>query len=413
MTLTEPLPAEVRAPDGAPPPAKPGVSRRSFLRRAGLAGGTLVVVAAGGGTYRAYDNGVFEGGDGGAYDAWRDWDKARGPLALVSAAVLAANPHNSQAWTFRITGARIDVFADRDRSIGTIDPFDREMYTGLGAALENLMLAAPANGYRARLRLLPDAAQPLHAASIKLSPGPRRRASLHAVIADRHTDRSAYDGRAIPAGTLAQMAALSGGLPGTRLFWFSSPAERQRIGTLMIDAAHAVTADRQQSIDGFALFRSSWDDIQRYKDGLTLDAQGLSTLTTAIAKLLPASSRAAGDKFWLDQTRKTHTKTAAAYGIVAVPDSTDNAQRLAGGRLLERVHLWTAANGLSLQHMNQMTERADRERQLNLTPRFGPAVADLITARGWQPLVTFRVGFPKGDDGRRQSPRRPARTVIA
>src|ERR1700737_3776484 len=78
-----------------------GHSRRAFLRRAGLAGGAALVDSAGGLTYRAYDPGVCEGGDGGAYDAWRDWQKGRGPLALVSAAVLAANPHNSQAWVFR------------------------------------------------------------------------------------------------------------------------------------------------------------------------------------------------------------------------------------------------------------------------------------------------------------------------
>ena len=44
-----------------------GLSRRSFLRRAGLAGGTAVVVCAGGLSYRAYDRGVFEAGEGGAY----------------------------------------------------------------------------------------------------------------------------------------------------------------------------------------------------------------------------------------------------------------------------------------------------------------------------------------------------------
>ncbi len=129
------------------------------------------------------------------------------------------------------------------------------------------------------------------------------------------------------------MAALSGGLPGTRLYWFTSPADRRRIGTMMVDAARAVTRDTQQSVDGFTLFRSSWDDIQRSKDGLTLDAQGLSALTTAVAKLLPASDRASGDRVWVDQTHATHTRTAAAYGIVAVPDPGDNAQRLTGGRL--------------------------------------------------------------------------------
>lgn len=376
-------------------------------------GGTAVVVSAGGLSYRAYDQGVFEAGDGGAYDAWRDWEKGSGPLALVSAAILAANPHDYQAWVFHVTPSRIDLFADRKRSLGSIDPFEREMYVGLGCALENLLQAAPAHGYRARLTLLPTPGQRVHAARVELAGGPRRRGALYEAIPKRRTDRSAYRSEPVARGVLAQMSALAGGLPGARLYWFTTDADRARIGTLMLDAARAITQDEQQSRDGFRLFRSSWDAIQKHNDGLTLDAQGLSALTTAVAKLLPAASRGAGDRFWVDQTRKTHTKTAAAYGIVAVPDAADPAHRLNGGRLLERTHLWAAANGIALQHMNQMTERADRERQLGLPARFGTPVQALISDPGWEPLVTFRVGYAKGDDGRRLSPRRPAEDVTA
>lgn len=406
-------PATPRAsPDESGQPVQ-GVSRRSFLHRAGLVGATALVVSAGGLSYRAYDRGVFEAGEGGAYDAWRDWEGGSGSLALVSAAILAANPHDYQAWVFRATPSRVDVFADRNRALGTIDPFDREMYVGLGCALENLLQAAPAHGYRAKLTLVPTPGQPVHVARVDLRPGPRRRGALYEAIPERRTDRSAYQPKALPAGALAQMTALAGGLPGARLYWFGNDGDRALIGGLMVDAARAITRDDQQSRDSFRLFRSSWDDIQKHKDGLTLDAQGLSALTTAMAKLLPASDRESGDKFWVEQTRKTHTETAAAYGIVAVPDAADNADRLTGGRLLERVHLWTATNGIALHHMNQMTERADRERQLRLRPRFGPAVQALIPDGERQPLVAFRVGYAKGNDGRRKSPRRPAQDVVA
>ena len=138
-----------------------------------------MVVSAGGLSYRAYDQGVFETGDGSAYDAWRDWEKGSGPLALVSAAILAANPHDYQAWVFHVTPSRIDLFADRQRSLGSIDPFEREMYVGLGCALENLLQAAPAHGYRTQLTLLPTPGQRVHAARVDLAGGPRRRWALY------------------------------------------------------------------------------------------------------------------------------------------------------------------------------------------------------------------------------------------
>ncbi|HST43153.1 MAG TPA: hypothetical protein VLK58_26745 [Conexibacter sp.] len=404
-----------QAPDAAAtaaPAEGAGLSRRTFLRRAGAAAGAVVVVGAGGVSYRAYDNGVFSTGDGPAYDAWREWDRGDGPAALVAAAVLAPNPHNSQAWAFHVQDDQIDLFADHDRSTGALDPFGRELQVGLGAALENLLLAAPAHGYRAVTRLRPTPGEPVHAARVELSGGARRRSALYEAIPHRHTDRSPYDSGPVPARSLAAMSALADDLPHARVHWLADPTQLRRTGTLMVAAAEAVTRDRQQSVDGFRLFRSDWDAIQRHKDGLTLDTQGLSELTTVAAKLLPSYSRANGDSFWVDQTRDVHTKTAAAYGIVTVPDARDDAQRLTGGRLLQRIHLWTAANGLSLQHMNQITERADRERQLGLSRRFGDAIQALVPA-GSQPLVAFRIGHPRSDDGRRLSPRRPAREVIA
>lgn len=412
-TLSSPPPTPTAARGAHDDRADTAFTRRALLRKAGLAGGTVLVLSAGGISYRAYDNGVLTAGDGGAYAAWEEWEAGSGPSALVSAAILAANPHDTQAWLFRITGSSIDLFADRARSLGSIDPFGRELVTGLGCALENLMQAAPANGYRATLRLTPTPSDPVHVARVSLAPGPRRRGALYRAIPDRHTARSAYAERPVAPAALAGMGALAAGLPGARVHWFDSQGDRARIGALMVAAARAVVADAQQSRDGFVWFRSSADEIQKRKDGLTLDAQGLSALTTAVAKLLPASSRSAGDRFWVDQTRKTQTRTAAAYGIVTVPDARDDAARLTGGRLLERIHLWTAANGLALQHMNQMTECADRELELGRPPRFGDALRTLIPEGGGEPLVAFRIGHAAGGEGRRRSPRRPAREVIA
>jgi hypothetical protein len=395
-----------------PGPSGQGQTRRSFLRRGGVAAGTVLVVSAGGLGYRAYDEGVLQIGEGGAYDAWRDWNKQRGPMALVAAAILAANPHNSQPWVFHVSPHQIDVFADTARNIGAVDPLLREVYVGLGAALENLMLAAPANGYRADVSLLPTPGQPIHAATVKLSSGPPRRSELYAQIPNRHTDRSAYKAQAVPTATLAQMTALAADVPDTRVYWYTSNADRGRIGALMVQAAQALTRDRQQSIDDNRWFRHDWDAIQHYKDGLTLDAQALPALTAAIAKLLPATSRQCNDTFWVKRTRDPQVKTAASYGIVAVRDPHSNAQRLIGGRLLERIHLWTAAHGLSLGHMNQITERVDREHQLGLAPTFGDASRQLIPDPGFQQLVAFRIGYPSGTDGRHLSPRIPATQVL-
>ena len=388
-----------------------GVSRGTFLRRAGLGIGTVLVVGAGGLGYRAYDQGVLEVGEGPAYAPWSEWKQHEGLLPLVAAATLAPRPHNAQAWLFRLAPSRIDLFADRSRNTGAIDPFKREMYVGLGAALENLVLTARARGYASVVTLMPEGPQSTHAARIELSQSATQESELYLQIPKRHTNRYPYvPAKDVPGSAVRAMRALTTrDTPDARLFWYTSRAERARLGDLLVAATEAIVADPDQSRSDYDWFRQTWDEIQRQRDGITVDAAGLSDLTAALAKLLPAQSLKATGEAWLTATRERHTKTAAAYGIVAVRDAGDNSQRLQGGRLLERIHLWTAAHGLALQHMNQLTERADREVELVLAPRFGDALRDLIPT-GWQPLSSFRAGYSTHTPPK--SPRRAIEAVI-
>jgi hypothetical protein len=387
------------------------MNRRSLLRRAGLAAGTIAVGGAGALGYRAYDQGVLQLGQGPAYEPWADWKQHKGLIPLVAAATLAPNPHNSQPWLFRVRSNRIDLFADASRNVGAIDPFKREKYIGLGAALENLVVAAEATGQRATVTLMPEGADSDHAARIEFSRATKRNSFLADQIAKRHTNRYAFvTGKDIPAGALTAMTALADAATSdARVLWFSSDRQRTQLSSLLVAATEAIIRDPDQSRSDYQWFRQTWDKIQRQRDGITIDASGLPELTQALAKLLPAQSRGATGDAWLTATRDRHTKTAAAYGIVAVRDTTDNQQRLKGGRLLERAHLWATGNGIALQHMNQLTERADRERELAIKPQFGDALEQLLPD-GWQALSLFRVGYPTHTPSK--SPRRAVEAVI-
>lgn len=408
------LPGNGRA--GGEDPAGP--DRRTALRALGAVGGGLLVAAGGGLAWRVWDQGVFEVGDGPAYRPWDTWQDGDGLLPLVRAAVLAPSPHNAQAWTFAVGTDRIDLDVDAARGTGPVDPFEREMYVGLGAALENLVLAAWARGYRPTVTTSP-LREARSVVSVALQPVTARPGALHRAIPHRHTNRFAYADRDVPAEALSRMAGLGHdaglGTPtddlgnDVTLLWFDRPADRARISELLVAATQAFVADAEQIGTDYRWFRQSWDDIQRLRDGITLDCAGLPALTAAMAKLLPAQSPDATARSWLDSVRTRHVATARAYGVVAVRDTDDLAQRIAGGRLLERVHLWATGNGLALHHMNQVTERADRERQLGSRAEFTDALAALMPD-GWQGLVMFRVGHPTRTPNR--SPRRSVADVL-
>jgi hypothetical protein len=378
-------------------PAGAGVTRRALLKGFGTGALTVLVAGIGVGSYRVYSNGVLDSGDGAPYDPWSHWREDAGGLGMVAAAILAANPHNSQSWTFAVTPTTVDVFADLTRRTGALDPFGREQMIGLGAAVENLVLAAQARGYHAAVALMPEPSDPTHAARVTLTPGPVTSSASYDAIGLRHSNRGPYTNQAVSTGALTALGASVDGLPGVSVRWFTSASEMATMSSLLNDAASAVVSDQQQSQDAFAWFRNDRADIDSHRDGLTLDGQGLAPLMLSLAKLAPASTRDAGDAFWLDQTLTVHTRTAAAYGVITVADVTAPEQRLTGGRVLQRIHLAATTAGIALQHMNQVTERIDRELALGATATFGPRLEALLAPSGDSVLSTFRVGYPARD----------------
>lgn len=385
------------------------MDRRRFLGIVGLGVGTLAVAGAGGLTWRAVDGGVFATGTGPAYAAWDESSPSgQNAMGMVRAAVLAANAHNTQPWHFKVAKDRIDLFADTSRNIGTMDPLDREMHISLGCAIENLVLAGPSNGKDSTVALLPDPADRTHIARVDLVPTHRSASPLFAAIANRHTNRAAYDARRHV--TQRQLDALGSLIdaPDTELVWFTRADDKRGFGDLTIRATEAIIADPQQAADDFAWYRTDWHDIQSRKDGITIDPSGQSPLIRALAKILPVSRQQNNDG-WLRGTRETQIPTAAAFGALVVRDPLDPVLRLRVGRIWQRMHLSASSTGLAMQPLCQIPERIDRERSAGLPADFTTAMAAILPAR-WHPIMTFRIGYPTTEALR--SPRRPATDVV-
>jgi hypothetical protein len=384
-----------RQEQGMPLSSPPGMPRKKLSRRKALtlAGTGALVLATGGGVWRATDQGVFSTGEGPAYVPWDDWHTGTpGPLNLVCAAILAANPHNSQPWLFHVSQTRVDLYADLQRNIGTVDPFLREMHLGLGCALENLLVAAPANGSTTKVTLLPDASDETLVARIELAPSNAPVSTLYPVIPQRHTNRYPYDTvRPVTTTTLVALSALNDD-PAIHVFWFAKAAVRKPVGDLLMAAAHAFVTDKAQDDDTNRWYRATWQDLQQHRDGITLDAAGLPDWERALGKMLPPPSQAQQDATFLQNTA-TQVETAGAFGLLAVRNAQDRKQQINAGRLWERMQLWATQEGLAMQPLNQVVERAAREVVLRSTPRFGNALAALVGGPAWQTLLAFRLGY--------------------
>ena len=387
-------------------------------RRAWMAGGGVGALALAGLGYRGWERGVFAFREGAAFRPWGDWEGAPedGVLRPLRSAILAANPHDTQPWTFAVRADGIEVIADRARNLGAFDPFRREMHLGLGAAIENLSLAARAFGSTAvvtptegRLPLNPDDA-PFRAARIVLEPAPMARDALFEAIPRRHTNRGPYrSDQAVAAGDLGRFADQVAS-EKTRVAFVVDPAARRDLGAIIVAATERIVADPEMSAASARWMRVGGRDVEAHRDGITADAAGASPAMTALAKLLPDMGAATIDRYWLAMTRDSQIPTAPALGLLFVRDRLDMGAAIAAGRAWQRLHLAITAAGYAAQPLNQPVERADRNEALGRGDDFAPALAEFSDEPGWEATFVFRLGV--AERAAPPSPRRPLEAVL-
>lgn len=383
-------------------PTRP--TRRAVLRWLGLGAGVLVV---GGTAVRVGYQGLLSPRTGPAYAAWHE--SPPGAEGVVAAAVLAASAHNMQNWRFHLGGGVLEVSDDTTRSIGVVDAHRREAQLGIGCAVANAEVAAPALGFAAALVVRPDETRPDLLARLTLTARDAAAPDeLAGAVLDRHSDRGPFPDEAPGADLLdAVRATALEGSEGVDVVWVTAADGRERLGALLVDAAQALVDDERMSVDNAALVRYDHGEVERQKDGLTMDAQGMSALLTVLAQLAPATPRGVADSSWVKATRDVHTATARAYALVVGPRD-DVAARVHAGRVVERLHLALVARGWAMQHMNQAVEMAERDVLTGTPDRFdGP----LTEVAGGQVVTMVRVGRPSGRAV--PSPRRPVTEVLA
>jgi hypothetical protein len=312
---------------------------------------------------------------------------------LVRYAVLAPSNHNTQPWLFRIRGDEVELYADRTRSLRTVDPEDRELTISCGAALLHLRLAMRHFGYLGSIEALPDSGDADLLARVRLGmlgeTAVQENLLFHA-IPKRRTNRLPFTSDLVPEALLAALESAADS-EGAWLHIIRHEETRYAIADLIAEADRLQWASKR-----FRLELASWVHPNRSKsrDGIPGYARGIDDLLSYAGPLVVRTfdmgeGQAAKDR-----------DVAVGSPVLAVLGTHGDTPRdwMAAGHAVARVLLRMRVEDVWASFLNQAIE----------IPSTRTRLSEVLGTVGYPQLI-LRMGF--GNDIK-PTPRRDVEDVL-
>jgi hypothetical protein len=273
---------------------------------------------------------------------------------VVSYGALAPSPHNLQSWLFIARGETLSIGLDPKRLLPVLDPTNREIYIGLGAAIENLRVAARHLGYRADVTYFPQGEGSNTVASLQFDPGAADADNEFELLARRETNRRPYRRQPLDPAALEKLRAVFADEPEFQFFTLTEPDQRVAAARLIGEAERTRFEHSGIHQEIYEWLRFSEREAQAHRDGLALDPLEIRgpVMQRAARFLLHPPVRGLLGRVGLNRmlALSTYRLVRSAPALCLLTARTaDNLHYVRGGELFQRVSHQVAAVGLAMQ----------------------------------------------------------------
>lgn len=353
---------------------------------------------------------------------------------VVAHGILAPSAGNSQPWQFTYEHDELWVVHDNQRSKNLLDSEHRAAYTALGAAIQNIAIAAAHRGYYTQIKPFPQSGQRFQStkhetiASLSFTADEQvvnsELAALFPLLRQRVTNRKLTQRAVLPSTQQETLTAVAAGY-GCHLHFLTDEGDLAELGDILGEGERLRILCANLHAELMAEIRWTSEAVQQTQDGLDIASLELTASQAAVLKLLARPD--VGDLLRnlrtgnaLAAIARKAVNAASAMGLISVVGDTP-VDMLRGGQAIEHVWLEASRLGWAWQPMTAIIPMFDMlnsptaslfeawalDRLADLSGRFN----HLFAPSPYQlRLMLFRVAPASVPSAR--SLRRPVETVL-
>jgi nitroreductase len=344
--------------------------------------------------------------------------------AILKAAVSAPSGDNLQPWRFSCQKDALLVHHDSVRDTSLYNVHGLASFIALGAAVENIVIAASTYGYHTDVTYFPARHSNAVAEILFLKGGEPD--PLAKAIPARCVNRKPYTLDRLPPETIATLESGVKRFPAVAVQWITGSRALKMLGKSVIQADRLLFENPHLHQQLFSCLRWTREEVERSRDGLPvatlelgrLGTQGFRSLRSW--RLVSILNRLGFSRMAARHSGKLIRKSSAV-GLISVSKISSQAF-LEAGRAFERLWLNATLQGLALQPMTGFVflqlrcalgeYRGLTPVELDLLESLRRQLAAIFPLEnGNVPAMLFRLGFGSSPSGR--TIRRPVSELFA